>query len=170
MESINVNTEYQEKTGYAHGIYTTLSGDRSSFLDRARTASQITIPSLLPEQGHSGSSILPTPYQSIGAEGVNNLASKLLLSLLPPNAPFFRLVINDSELEALVAGQRGEVEETLAKIERMVMQEIEVRALRVPISEALKQLLIAGNVLLYLPPTEQMRVFRLDRYLSLIHI
>ena len=164
MESINVNTEYQEKTGYAHGIYTTLSGDRSSFLDRARTASQITIPSLLPEQGHSGSSILPTPYQSIGAEGVNNLASKLLLSLLPPNAPFFRLVINDSELEALVAGQRGEVEETLAKIERMVTQEIEVRALRVPISEALKQLLIAGNVLLYLPPTEQMRVFRLDRY------
>ena len=164
MESINVNTEYQEKIGYAHGIYTTLSGDRSSFLDRARTASQITIPSLLPEQGHSGSSILPTPYQSIGAEGVNNLASKLLLSLLPPNAPFFRLVINDSELEALVAGQRGEVEETLAKIDRMVTQEIEVRALRVPISEALKQLLIAGNVLLYLPPTEQMRVFRLDRY------
>jgi len=164
MESVNVNTEHQEKIGYAHGIYTTLSGDRSSFLDRARTASQITIPSLLPEQGHSGSSILPTPYQSIGAEGVNNLASKLLLSLLPPNAPFFRLIINDTELEALVAGQKGEVEETLAKIERMVTQEIEIRALRVPISEALKQLLIAGNVLLYLPPTEQMRVFRLDRY------
>jgi hypothetical protein len=67
-------------------------------------------------------------------------------------------------LEALVAGQKGEVEETLAKIERMVSQEIEVRAFRVPISEALKQLLVAGNVLIYLPPTDQMRVFRLDRY------
>ena len=164
MESISVNTEYKDNTGYAHGIYTTLSADRSSFLDRARTASQITIPSLLPEQGHSGSSILPTPYQSIGAEGVNNLASKLLLSLLPPNSPFFRLVIDDAELEALVADQKGEVEESLAKIERMVAQEIEVRAFRVPISEALKQLLVAGNVLLYLPPKDQMRVFRLDRY------
>jgi hypothetical protein len=93
MERISVDSEYQDKAGYAHGIYTTLSADRWSFLDRARTASQITIPSLLPEQGHTGSSILPTPYQSIGAEGVNNLASKLLLSLLPPNSPFFRLVI-----------------------------------------------------------------------------
>ena len=111
METISVNTEYQDKTGYVHGIYTNLSADRSSFLDRARTASEITIPSLLPEQGHSGSSILPTPYQSIGAEGINNLASKLLLSLLPPNSPFFRLVIDDAELEALVADQKGQVEE-----------------------------------------------------------
>jgi len=164
METISVDTEYKDQTGYVHGIYTNLSADRSSFLERARTASEITIPSLLPEQGHSGSSILPTPYQSIGAEGVNNLASKLLLSLLPPNSPFFRLVIDDAELEALVADKKGQVEEALAKIERMIAQEIEVRAFRVPISEALKQLLVAGNVLLYLPPKEQMRVFRLDRY------
>ena len=45
------------------------------------------------------------------------------------------------------------------------MQEIEVRGLRVPISEALKQLIVTGNVLLYLPPKEQIRVFRLDRYI-----
>ena len=46
----------------------------------------------------------------------------------------------------------------------MVMQEVEVRGLRVPISEALKQLIVTGNVLVYLPPKEQVRVFRLDRY------
>ena len=46
----------------------------------------------------------------------------------------------------------------------MVMQEIEVRAFRVPISEALKHLLIAGNVLIHLPDKEKMRVFKLDRY------
>ncbi len=164
MKTISVDTEYQEKVGQVQSLYAQLTSDRWSYLERARTASEITIPSLLPEQGHSGTSILPTPYQSIGAEGVNNLSSKLLLSLLPPNAPFFRLVIDDAELEALVADQQGEVEEALAKIERMVMQEIEVRAFRVPISEALKQLLVAGNVLVYLPLNEQMRVFRLDRY------
>ena len=30
-----------------------------------------------------------TPYQSIGARGVNNLVAKLMLALFPPNAPFF---------------------------------------------------------------------------------
>jgi hypothetical protein len=105
-----------------------------------------------------------TPFQSIGAEGVNNLSSKLLMSLLPPNAPFFRLVVDNSELEAMLADKRSEAEEGLAKIERMVMQEIEVRGLRVPVAEALKQLLVTGNVLLYLPPKERIRVFRLDRY------
>ena len=164
MEYINVNDTPSEEVGYAQGMYANLESERSSFIDRARSASEITIPSLLVNEGHSSSTILHTPYQSIGAEGVNNLSSKLLLSLIPPNAPFFRLVIDDAELEELVANQRGEVEETLSKIERMVQQEIEVRALRVPISEALKQLIVAGNVLVYLPENQQMRVFKLDRY------
>ena len=164
MEYINVNDTPSEEVGYAQGMYANLESERSSFLDRARSASEITIPSLLVNEGHSSSTILHTPYQSIGAEGVNNLSSKLLLSLIPPNAPFFRLVIDDAELEELVANQRGEVEETLSKIERMVQQEIEVRALRVPISEALKQLIVAGNVLVYLPENQQMRFFKLDRY------
>ena len=164
MEYISVNDNTSEEVGYAQGMYANLESHRSSFLDRARSASEITIPSLLVNEGHSPSTILHTPYQSIGAEGVNNLSSKLLLSLLPPNSPFFRLVIDDAELEQLVSDKRGEVEETLAKIERMVQQEIEVRALRVPISEALKQLIVAGNVLVYLPENEQMRVFKLDKY------
>ena len=164
METISVNSFEGEKQGKVAGMYTNLSSGRWTFLDRARLASEITIPSLLPVDGHTGSSILPTPYQSIGAEGINNLSSKLLLSLLPPNAPFFRLVIDDAELEALVSEQKGQAEEALAKIEHMVMQEIEVRAFRVPISEALKHLLIAGNVLIHLPDKEKMRVFKLDRY------
>jgi hypothetical protein len=164
MEYINVDNKEEPELGYAQGMYANLESDRSSFLDRARSASELTIPSLLVDSGHSNSTVLATPFQSIGAEGVNNLSSKLLLSLLPPNAPFFRLVVDDTELENLLAEQRGEAEEALARIERMVAQEIEVRALRVPISEALKHLLVAGNVLLYLPEKGQMRVFKLDRY------
>jgi hypothetical protein len=164
MEYISVDNNEESDLGYAQGMYTNLEADRSPFLERARASSELTIPSLLVDEGHSSSSILPTPFQSIGAEGVNNLSSKLLLSLIPPNAPFFRLVIDDAELEELLDEQRGEAEEALAKIERMVAQEIEVRALRVPISEALKHLIVAGNVLVYLPEKEQMRVFKLDRY------
>jgi len=160
-----VNSDaYEYKEGEVKTRYDRYKGDRDNYLRRGREASLFTIPTLLPDVDHTSTSELVTPFQSIGAEGVNNLSSKLLLSLLPPNAPFFRLVVDNSELEALLAEKRSEAEEGLAKIERMVMQEIEVRGLRVPISEALKQLIVTGNVLLYLPPEDQIRVFRLDRY------
>jgi hypothetical protein len=109
---------------------------------------------------------LPTPWQGIGARGVNNLASKLLLALLPPNAPFFRLSIDDFTLEKLTQqeGLRAKVEEGLNRIERSVMNEIETNAIRVGGFEALKQLLVAGNVLVYLPKEGGVRVFRLDRF------
>jgi hypothetical protein len=160
---INIDSEYAEE-GVVKGKYTKYASDRENYLNRGREASLFTIPSLLPQQDHRSTTEFITPFQSIGAEGVNNLSSKLLMTLLPPNAPFFRLVVDNAELEALLAEQRSEAEESLAKIERMVMQEVEVRGLRVPISEALKQLIVTGNVLVYLPPKEQVRVFRLDRY------
>ena len=162
--TIEVQDDYPDE-GLVKSEYFKYSVDRDSYLRRGREASLFTIPTLLPQEGFSSTSEITTPFQSIGAEGVNNLSSKLLLSLLPPNAPFFRLVVDSSELEGLLAEQRSEAEKALAKIERLVMQEIEVRGLRVPISEALKQVIVTGNVLLYLPPKEQIRVFRLDRYI-----
>jgi len=41
---------------------------------------------------------------------------------------------------------------------------IEGEAYRVPVFEALKHLIVTGNVLLYVPDEGQMRVFHLDRY------
>jgi len=145
--------------------YTQLESDRTSFLDRAREVATLTIPTLMPPQGHSGSSLYSTPYQSIGARGVNNLASKLLMTLLPPNSPFFRLTMDDFDLQSLAGDDaRGKVEEALARIERAAMQEIEATAVRVPVFEALKQLITSGNVLIHMPKDGGVRVFRLDRY------
>lgn len=143
-----------------------LESYRHAVLERARDAAKLTIPSLIPPAGHSETSTLPTPFQGIGARGVNNLASKLLLALFPPNSPFFRLTIDDFALRELTGqdGMRAEVEKALNQIERSVMGKIESEALRVSGFEALKLLLVSGNVLLYLPPTGGMRVFRLDRF------
>lgn len=148
------------------GRYHSLTSKRDPFLRRGRNAAELTIPSLLPPEGHSGSTILPTPFQGLGARGVNNLSSKLLLALMPPNSPFFRLTIDDYTLEQMTQqeGMRAEVEEALGKIERAVTTEIETQAIRVSVGEALKQLLVAGNVLLYLAPEGGLKVFRLDRY------
>ena len=152
-------------------IYGNMAADREAFLTRGRQAAELTIPTLLPPDGHTGSTDYYTPYQSVGARGVNNLASKLLLTLLPPNSPFFRLTIDDFDLAALAGAEaRGQVEEALARIERSAQQEIEASALRVPAFEALKQLIVTGNVLVHLQPKGGMKIYRIDRYLSLIHI
>ena len=140
---------------------------RQPFLDRARDAAKLTIPSLLPPDGHSAHSKLYTPYQGIGARGINNLSSKMLLALLPPTSPFFRLTVDDFKLQELAQeeGARAEVEDALSSIERAVMSEIESSSTRIAAFEALKHLLVAGNVLLYQPDKGGMRVFHLDRYI-----
>ena len=146
--------------------YENLSSHRTTYLERAREAAKLTIPSLVPEEGHTSSTKLYTPYQGVGARGVNNLASKLLLSLLPPNAPFFAMRLDDFTIQELAQteGARAKVDEALNKYERAVMTEIENSGMRSPIFEALKQLIVAGNVLLYLPPDGGARVFPLNRY------
>jgi len=154
------------ETGVVAKRYGQLESERDTFLERGREAAKLTIPTLLPEEGHSSSSIYPTPYQGIGARGVNNLASKLLLALLPPNSPFFRLTIDDFDLQAIAGDNRGQVEEGLARIERAAMAEIESKAIRVPAFEALKLLIVTGNSLVYMPKEGGMKVYRPDRYVN----
>ena len=146
--------------------YTKLATDREIYLDRARECSELTLPSLITPEGFSSATDLYQPFQSIGARGVNNLASKLMLLLFPPNSPFFRLAMDTktkSELDA-EGSLRAEIEQGLALIEREVMGEIENRALRVYVFEALKHLIIGGNVLIHLPKKGGLRVFPLSSY------
>ncbi len=147
--------------------YLKCSGERNSYLQRGRDASALTIPTLLPEEGKTANRNYGTPYQSIGARGVNNLASALLLSLLPPNAPFFRLQLDEEterELETLDNNIITEVEESLASIERSMMDEIERSGVRTGLFDAVRHLIVTGNALLYFPDGGNMRVVHLDRY------
>lgn len=146
--------------------YARLESDRLTFLNRARRCAELTIPTLIPPQSHSKSTIYYTPWQGVGARGVNNLASKLLLSLLPPNSPFFRLQVDDFTAEELTGSpdNRAKIEAGLSKIERAVQSEIEGTGMRAPIFTALKNLIIGGNYLLYLPKEGGIKGYRLDSY------
>lgn len=146
--------------------YAKYDGIRFPFLTRAREAALLTIPTLVPPANQSASTKYTTPYQGLGARGTNNLASKLLLALLPPNSPFFKLSIDDFELEKLTQakGMRSQIEEAFGKIERAVMNRVETTAIRVKVFEALKHLIVAGNVLCHITDTGAMRVYPLSRY------
>lgn len=150
----------------AKSRYNTLEAIRDPFLDRARDSAEFTIPSIMPREYHSKHTTLHTPYQGIGARGTNNLSSKLLLALLPPNQPFFRLTLDEFTLSELSGrdDMKGEFEKAMGSIERVVMNEMEVNNFRTALFEAIKHLIIAGNVLLYITPDLKMKVYHLDRF------
>lgn len=145
--------------------YNKKASERELYLERARECSEVTIPTLIPDDAHTSTSKFDTPYQGIGARGVNNLASKLLLSLLPPNAPFFRLSIDNFALKDIEQDEnlRTQIEKGLSEVEKAVMNNIEISNDRVSIFEALKHLIVGGNVLLFVGK-EGIRVFPLSHY------
>lgn len=148
------------------GLFELYATERTSYLDRGRKCAELTIPSLLPPNGFSKSSDLYVPYQSVGARGVNTLANKLLIALLPPNTPFFRLLIDDYTMTELTQDEeaRSKVEEALSTHERAIMTDISKANLTSPVVEALKLLIVSGNALMTFNKQGRSRVFRLDSY------
>lgn len=139
-------------------VYNRLKTDRDSYTQRAEECAKYTIPQLFPKESDDGSTNYETPYNSVGARGVNNLASKLLLALLPPNQPFFRLGLDSESTQMLEASQddqaKDAIEYGLSMMEQAMMKYMEAQSLRPTLFEAIKQLIISGNALLFLPPAE----------------
>lgn len=156
----------KQPTG-AKALYERLKQEREPYVTRAIECAKYTIPALFPKDSDNASTEYKTPYQSIGARGVNNISSKLMLALLPPNSPFFRFTLSD-DVKADFAEQQGmqaKVEQALGKLERKILKYIETHQIRVTISEALKNLVVVGNALLYLPPKEGgMKLYKLNSY------
>jgi hypothetical protein len=145
-------------------LYGRLEKDREAYLARARAAASVTIPSLFPPQGADGTTELRTPWQSFGARAVNTLSAKIVLTILPPNQPFFRATIDESDLpDGVTEETTGEIESKLSDIERMATRELDVKNMRPSAEETVKQLIVAGNGLLYVGE-ENTKFYRLDKY------
>jgi hypothetical protein len=142
--------------------YSNMCRDKQCFLDVAWESAELTLPFILPRHGDRNNP-LPTPYQSIGAKGVNSLSSKFLLTLFPPNSPFVKFQIDDFMLQELEA-QRAPVEEGLNSMERAISNEVEAKAMRVPLNECLRHLVITGNCVLHVGKKNKIRVFHLDQF------
>ena len=148
--------------------YDVLSTDRSQFLKLAEEGTRLTLPYLIRgEEEHTkgGARKLQTPWQSVGAKGVVTLSAKLMLALLPPQTSFFKLQLDDSVLEE---GQfppeaRSSLDLSFAKIERTILESIAASNDRVVVHQALKHLVVAGNVLVFMGK-EGLKMYPLNRY------
>lgn len=146
--------------------YMQLSSDRTIFLDTARECARVSLPYLIPPTGTYSGQTLPTPWQSMGAKGVNVMASKLMLSLFPVNTSFFKLQINDGEFTKdpqLDAKAKTEIDQSLSRMERVVNQHLAESQDRVVLFQAMKHLVTAGNVLVFLGP-KKTKIYPIDRY------
>jgi len=145
--------------------YDALSSDRSPFLNTADEATKLTLPYLITrDENKSSARNLKTPWQSVGAKGVVALASKLMLATLPPQTSFFKLQLNDNELgEEYPPEVRSELDLSFAKIERTILESIAASNDRVVIHQALKHLVVAGNVLIFMGK-EGLKMYPLNRF------
>jgi len=157
-------SKFQEKYGTAKDFYKENLSIRNGLEQEWRDASQLTLPYIFPVEEQSESAIMPSPFNSVGASGVNTLASKLLLALLPPTGVFFRLLPDKKVLEGVPPDGIKQLDSELAQVENDVVEYINQTAMRVPVYEAIKLLIVTGNTMLYKIPGGSFKVFSPYQY------
>ena len=145
--------------------YEQLATRREPFLNRARRAAELTLPSLMPHEGHHFTQYMPEPYQGLGARCVINLSSRLLTALLPPGLTFFKLMIpNEVLIQSGQLASSADLERGFSLAEKLIMSEIDRANWRSATNLSLQLLIVTGNCLEYIGPDNQLRIYRLDQY------
>lgn len=157
------------KNATAADRWRVLDTNRSSHLERARICAKVTIPSLLPPEDHTPDEPLPTPFQSMGARCANHLASKLLLTMLPPNTPFFKFglparMVEEIKEESGEEAFKTEIQKKLRTIEQEIVEYIEEEGHRPSFFKLLRAAIVTGNTLIEMPKAGGVKCHRLDNY------
>lgn len=139
----------------AVAAYNRLKNDRQPYETRAENCAKVTIPSLFPKSSDNASTNYTTPWQAVGARGLNNLSAKVMLALFPLQS-WMKLKVSEWQAKQLVADpqQLAVVEQGLGMVERILLSYMESNSYRVTLFELIRQLALAGNGCLYLPPPD----------------
>jgi len=136
-----------------------LDSKRDIKLDKARAASALTIPTLLPPKSFVETDNQYQTYSSIQARGVTSLASKILTALLPLNdLPNFKFGIKNGREPSV------EIAEYLDKLSFQVYRKIVSKNFREMVYLALQYTIVVGDCLLVMDNEFNFRVIRLDNY------
>jgi len=136
-----------------------MNTNREAKLQRARYASSLTIPALLPPRGSTEQDQVDQTFSSVSARGVTSMASRILAAMLPLNdAPFFSFSSNMGTEMAV------EVWNYLDSLSYQVHRKLSSKNLREVIFQALQQLIVCGDVLIVMEDDYSFRTIRLDQY------
>lgn len=138
--------------GTAANRYNTLEGIRMPYQFRAIRQASLTLPNLFRIIGANGTTDEITAWQSYGAECVNSLVSKLLLTIFPPDVPFIKLnPTKDTlkDLQKLPPDQRAMIKQAidkgLAEAEQEFAQGVSEDGDSAMIALCIKNLIVGGN-------------------------
>lgn len=155
--------------------YQRLIRGRSAYLERAREAASLTVPSLYPSEGETGAGELTSRYQSVGAEAVNGLSNKIVLALFPPGQSFFRLDLDPrvrADLERLksesqdptaVDQAKAEIDSKLAEQEALVLKEFETTFSRGDLIQGIRLMEVGGTVGFFVEDSGSMTLLKLEQ-------
>lgn len=136
--------------GNAPGRWKQLAGLRRGFISRCETFAAYTLPKIcLPDNQNDNNRDVSQDFQAVGAQSTNHLANKLMLALFAPSNPFFRLDPSQEIMEQIAEAGADEtaIADALSKAEKAAIAVLDKKAIRPKLYEAVKHLIITGNVL-----------------------
>lgn len=154
----------------ASAFYNRLASDRDSMLTLARVMAELTIPSLFPPESYKAGDMLPGNNQSLGARCVNNLAGTLMTMGFPPGQPMLKFEALEYRIREEINNDRelwNHILLALAEKEKAHRSRAVSIGLNAVYENALKQLLIAGNVLWQHEDIDEPLYHRMDTYVVL---
>lgn len=145
-----------------------LIGERSYLEHRWEDYSGWTLPYLFPHQEKYNTTEMQNDYQSLGAQATNHLANKISNTLFPPNRPFFKAELTQSQ-SAFLQSQgvtEADMEVMTSRAERASMRAASEINLRTASISVMKNLIVLGNSLIYYPDKkgEPTQVYSLRDY------
>jgi hypothetical protein len=155
---------------------------RQSVLTLAEEYALWTIPSLFPRAGDNSKIEMQNAKDSIGAQGLNHLANRVVDVLYPaPPRCFFRLGMLDKlkdtaqsalEQQAGPEAARGEIAKASAELEiktaateKQAMNYLDDRGFRPSAIHVAKLLIATGNALIYHPKGQNVQVYNMRNYI-----
>lgn len=145
--------------------YDARTGERDTFKMRCYQYALWTIPSLFLNTEQSTPTEEHFDYQMIGAQGLVNLASKIMLLLFHPTRPFFKITVSTEERAKLLQSLRAaDLDTVFGRIEQLALEELNISQLREKLEEVFKLLIQTGDCVLYTPKTGRPTVYNLHQY------
>lgn len=154
------------KSRSASAEFTKLDGLRGSFMTRLEKYSMYTLPRLLVPKGVDElNTELVHDYQAVGAQATNHIANRLMLTMFAPSRPFIRLSIPLKDMAQLGQLSPEDIEAQLAEGEQQAVKQLDNETgLRAQLYEAILNLVVLGNVCIYLPKKDTAVVYNIRDY------
>ena len=155
----------QSEEGFIKNRYVVLKEFRTAYIDRAEKNSEVTLRYIMPPEGDSSTEEMQRDFSSVGADNVNTLANKYMLTLFPPNKSFFKLQPNiTTQTIEHIGITDSEMDTMLTQAEREARWQLEKKHGRPALIDAIKHLIVTGNALIYYPEDGNIQMYALDQY------